>query len=161
MRDNLIQRLGGRCVRCRWHEQPRVLEIHHRLGRRSRGRRSWGQFLKAVSKTLAQWELVCPNCAAVERQHHRPQVAAAPYLWDARHMPQSVTKGGQAWLDRMVGVERWVWAADGRVYRYAAGDGGGVGYDEWTKQHPQAEGGDREAAKRQIKQSGGAHNEAQ
>lgn len=60
----LVQRMGGRCVRCAYDENFAALSFHHRrdkryeLDLRNLGNRS----LKSIEEEAAKCELVCLNC---------------------------------------------------------------------------------------------------
>lgn len=58
---SLIEQRGPQCERCFYNRNPKILQVHHRLGRRV-----------ADADSLDNLELLCPNCHA--EQHYGASV---------------------------------------------------------------------------------------
>ena len=61
----LRQQLGGKCSRCSFNAEPRILQFHHHKKDKKDNVTNL-QSLKAMREEAAKCILLCPNCHAIE-----------------------------------------------------------------------------------------------
>ena len=65
--QNLKVELGGKCAKCGYGDQPRILQFHHLNGMKDKlGNISEMKSMSKIRAEAAKCILLCPNCHALE-----------------------------------------------------------------------------------------------
>lgn len=70
----LIERLGGKCVRCGWGEHPAALDFHHKdpATKEFNIAPSLGRAMEILEREVDKCELLCANCHRIEHSSYCP-----------------------------------------------------------------------------------------
>lgn len=70
LRAEMLDLLGGRCVRCGYHDR-RALEIDHLIPRKETRLKEWHREMSNIREHPEQYQLLCANCHTIKSKGER------------------------------------------------------------------------------------------